>query len=196
MKEGDIVRHKLSGERLSHWHRWTKAEHRLLVRTYRKHGDTAIAEMLNRQFPKGYPWTNKHVEKRRKYFGLKRTKAEEHRIRVLNNGDGRQYKTWDTRGRAKDGEIRRWGRALVIKSKGKWHSYFRYVTKAKKGQIVRTHDGGITITDRRGNQLMNARLRAALPPELKQTVKALNQLKKIINGKEDSRPKRNVVRHH
>lgn len=168
------------------WHKWTKSEHRLLLRMYKKHGDTAIAAALNETFPKGYQWTKKHVYKRRNNFRLKRTKQEEHRLRVLNNGDGRQYKMWDTRGRVKEGEIRRWGKRLYIKVNGKCIDYFRHIAAARKGQVVRSHEGNVTIITRRENQLINAKQRASLPPELKKTIRTLNQLKKLIYGKEHS----------
>lgn len=149
-------------------------------------GDTRLAEMFEEKFPKHYPWTNKHIEKRRSYLGLKRTPVQESTLRVLNNKDGRQAKMWETRGAAKDGDTRMWEGRKHIKVNGKWVSYYRHITSAKPGQVVRSHEGTVQIIDRAINQRMNANMRAALPPELKQAVKALNKLKKAINGKENS----------
>lgn len=149
-------------------------------------GDTRLAEMFEEKFPKHYPWTKKHIEKRRSYLGLKRTAEQESCLRVLNNKDGRQVKMWQTRGAATEGDTRIWKGRKYIKVNGRFVDYYRHVAKAKPGQVVRSHEGNVKIIDRAANQRMNAAIRAALPPELKQAVKALNKLKKVINGKENS----------
>ncbi|MBX4188239.1 MAG: hypothetical protein KW793_03855 [Candidatus Doudnabacteria bacterium] len=175
------------------WHRWSSEEHDLLLKNYRKIGDTKLAEMLNKNHPKAYPWTKKHVEKRRNYFGLKRTKEEEHDLRVANNGDGRHFKAWSTRGRAAEGEVRVWDGRPYIKVGNVFVPYFRHAVKAKKNQIVRTFEGGVRIITREENQRLNAEMRSKYSPELRETIKTLRTLKTLINGKENNRPKRNAV---
>src|SRR5688572_10001693 len=90
--------------RVKRWHRWTKREHAFLVRKFMTNGDISIAAMMNEKFPKEYPWTDKHIEKRRKYFGLSRGRKAGQCFNNRNNLKA----AWDTRGRAKQGEIREW----------------------------------------------------------------------------------------
>lgn len=172
---------------MTRWCKWTKAMDSYLRVNYGWIGDTRLAEMFEEAFPKHYPWTKKHIEKRRGYLGLKRTAEQESCLRVLNNKDGRQAKMWETRGAAKEGDTRIWKGRKYIKVDGQFVLYYRHITNAKPGQVVRSHEGTVQIIDRSTNQRLNAQIRASLPPELKQAVKALNKLKKVINGKENSR---------
>ena len=149
-------------------------------------GDKAISEVFEKQFPKHYPWTNKHIEKRRSYLRIKRTKAEEHAIRVKNNGDGRQKKSWIIRGAAKELDLRQWNGRLFIKVNGRFVDYYRFITQAKRGQVVRHHEGTIKVIDRSQNARLNAMQRAALPSDLKLAIRELNRLNKLLNGKENS----------
>lgn len=178
---------------MANWYKWTEKMDLYLLLNFQWVGDKRLAEMFQEKFPKHYPWTKKHIEKRRGYLGLKRTDEQVSHIRRINNGDGRHYKAWDTRGRMQEGEVRTWEGRKYIKVKGKVHLYYRYITNARKGQIVRTHEGGIRIIDQRENQLLNAKLRAARPPEFKRTVKALNQLNKLLHAKENRGSTRNAV---
>src|SRR5688572_18895510 len=141
------------------WHRWTKSEHRLLVQKYMGHGDKAIAEMLNDRFPKEYPWTEKHVEKRRKYFGLSRGRKAGECFTSRNNPKA----SWDTRGRAKDGEVRQWKTAGTVRSyikvNGVWVDLFRHKSKAKPGQVARKmKDGRIKLMTKAEHGILNRRL--------------------------------------
>jgi len=178
---------------MKRWHKWTEMEHRFLVENYGLVGDTKLAEIMNKKFPKGYPWTKKHIEKRRNYFGLKRSKDQEHRLRVLNNSDGRHQKMWNTRGRMNEGEIREWKGRKYIKVNGETILLHRYLAGARPGDVVRSHEGMIEIISRKENQRRNIAIRLAQPEELRKTVKALNKLKNILNGKENRRFKGNTV---
>lgn len=162
---------------------WTTSMEKFLIENYSSIGDTQLAQMFEKKFPKSFTWTKKHIEKKRYYMKLKRTAEQENRLRVLNNRDGRQVKTWDSRGRMKDGDVREWNGRKYIKFNGRTILYSRYSVNAKPGEIVRTHEGGFKIIDRRQNQRINADIRKNRPSELKQTIKALNQLKKICQGK-------------
>jgi hypothetical protein len=178
---------------MKHWHKWTKAEDKFLKENYEWIGDKHLAAMFQKRFPKHYPWTLKHIEKRRSYLGLNRTHEQIHILRYINNQDGRQLKMWDKRNRMKDGEIRTWNKQTYIKHNGKVILYHRFLAGAKKGQVVRRHEGGVRIVTLSDNARLNAKIRAALPDDLKQTIKALNKLKKLIYGKENKRSARNTV---
>jgi len=167
------------------WHKWTKKEHAFLVKNYRSIGDTKLAELFNDKFPKDYSWTKKQIEKRRNYFGLKRTKEEERRLRKLNNKDGRHFKAWDKRGRAPEGTIRNWGDRVFIKVNGKFVDYYRHISGAKKGEVARKFGNKVKVISKREHGSLNRKLWQSYSPELKQTVNALNKLKKILHGKED-----------
>lgn len=173
---------------MKRWHKWTKAEHRLLVQKFMRYGDKAIAEMLNKRFPKAYPWTDKHVEKRRNYFGLHRGRTAGQCFVNRNNIKA----SWDTRGRAKDGEVRQWNQNGVLRSyikvDGVWVDLFRHKYMARPGQVVRKMKGGkIKLLTRAEHAILNRCLWMEYSPELKETVKVLNQLKNIVNGKENRR---------
>lgn len=156
-------------------------------------GDTKLAELFEKRFPKHYGWTKKHIERRRSYMKLKRTKEQEHYLRCLNNKDGRHFKMWEKRNKMKEGEVREWDGRKYIRHKGKTLLYSRYVTKAKKGQIARWTGKEYQVISMAEHAVMNKRNSMELPPDLKEAVKALNQLKKIVYGKENSRPERNPI---
>lgn len=157
-----------------------------LRKHYRTIGDKKLAELFEKKFPKHYPWTLKHIEKRRGYLGIKRTARQVHLIRCENNRDGRQTKTWDARGRMKENEIRVWNGLAYIKVNGKVLLHRRHLANAKPGDIVRTFEGEPRVINRKENQRLNAERRKSLPPELKSTITILNKLKKHVQ--ENRRP--------
>jgi hypothetical protein len=175
------------------WTRWTPAMNKFLGDNYEWIGDTHLAAMFEERFPKNHPWTKKHLEKRRMYLKLVRTIEQRRIIHWINNQDDRHKKSWDVRGRMQENEVRSWNGRKYIKINGEVLLYNRHLVKAKKGQIVRAYEGGLEIITQQENQRRNAELRAALPPELKDTVKALNQLKKILYGKENSGSTRDAL---
>lgn len=91
---------------------WTEEQHGFLVENYRTMGDTEIAERMNVLFDKKKGWSKKHVEKRRRQKGLKRTEEEKQGIFERNKSDGRfaecNRNAWATRGVSVEGSIRRW----------------------------------------------------------------------------------------
>lgn len=167
---------------------WTADMEKYLVENYCNHGDKELAEMFELKFPKPFKWTKKHIEKKRYYMKLKRSPEQIHAIRCQNNKDGRQFKMWQKRNKGQHGEVRNWGGRRYINISGEWILERRYIAGALPGEVVRTYEGGMVVIDRKINQKMNAEMRLNMHPELKQTIKALNQLKKIIHGKENSRP--------
>lgn len=171
---------------------WTSDMNDYLKANFKMIGDTKLAELFEKKFPKSFPWTKKHIEKRRTYMKLKRTAKEENRLRVLNNKDGRQERMWIIRGAANDGATTIWEGRKYIKVNGRWTDYYRHITGAKPGQVVRSYEGEVRIIDRSENQALNVILRVNRHPELKSTIKALNELKKILYGKENRRPQGNT----
>jgi hypothetical protein len=170
---------------MTRWFKWTKEMDRYLLDNYEWMGDKRLAELFSEKFPKHYPWTNKHIEKRRGYLGLRRTKEQESIIRIINNWDGRHAKAWDTRGRCPEGTVKEWKGRKYIKVNNRFVLHARHISKARRGQIARTFEGGLQLITHAENAILNNRMRAAMPPEIKQAVKALNQLKKIIHAKEN-----------
>jgi hypothetical protein len=178
---------------MANWTKWTPEMDAFLLENYEWIGDTHLAVMFQEKFPKTYGWTKKHIEKRRKYKGLKRTAEQRHILQCLNNADGRHEKMWDTRGRVKEGEIKHWDGRVFIKVSGEMVDYYRHIVGAKSGEVARKYEGELRIIDKKENQRLNAMARANRNPELKSTIKALNTLKKLLYGKEDRRFKRDAV---
>lgn len=178
---------------MGNWCRWTKDMDDYLKEKFGQIGDTKLAELFEVKFPKPYPWTKKHIEKRRSYLKLKRTKEQEHYLRCLNNKDGRHFKMWDKRNRMKEGEVRTWNGRQYIKHNGEVLLYRRVLKNAKKGEIVRWIDDEYQVITMAEHATMNKKKSMELPADLKETITALNKLKKLLYGKENSRPARNSV---
>jgi hypothetical protein len=181
------------------WTKWTAEMDAFLIQEFGWIGDTYLADMFAERFPKPYPWTKKHIEKRRSYLGLRRTPEQEHVLRCLNNMDGRHFKAWDKRDRMKDGEVRIWYEnhpRKYIKIGNRVVLYGRYLKQAKKGEIVRVIDDDYQVITMAEHAKMNKAKSLSLPKDLQETIKELNRLKKLIYGKENSRPARNIVRHN
>lgn len=158
-----------------------------LIKHYGAIGDTKLAEMFEKKFPKHFPWTKKQIEKRRGYMGLKRSPEQENRLRVMNNKDGRQWRMWEVRGRMKDGDVREWAGVKWTKVDGKAVPLHRQAVGAKRGEVVRRCDGVIQVVSRAEHAIMNKSL-YHLPHDLRTTIYALRKLKRAINGKEHTRP--------
>jgi hypothetical protein len=175
------------------WNKWTWEMDAYLIDNYEWIGDLYLAEMFEAKFPKGYPWTKKHIEKRRSYLKLIRTTEQEKTLRLIaciyNNRDG---KAWDKRGRIPEGCVKTWNGRKYIKVNGKIELYSRHVTKAKPGEIARLIDGEYKIISQATNMVMNHMKALEYPKQIRDTVKTLNQLKKLIYGKENTRSKGNA----
>jgi hypothetical protein len=111
---------------------------------YHTIGDCEFAELFQRKWPKNKGWTKKHIEKKRKYLRLKRTKKEIKCILARNKKAGRfsqcPVKAWDKRGRAPEGQIRYWKRKdgteyPVIKMDGRFTPWARWTWQSKAGPI-------------------------------------------------------------
>jgi hypothetical protein len=171
------------------WHKWTKEMDRVLIRNYEWIGDYRLAEIFEQRFPKAYSWTNKHIEKRRSYLGLKRTKEQEMTLRFLNCLTVDRVSSWNKRGRAEEQEIRVWRGRQYIKVKGRFVYYAPYAYQQRTGQPL---PGSHVI---RAGQLMprsEHAIRNTLnrkgkryPESIIGAVIALSKLKRLTDGKEN-----------
>lgn len=139
---------------------WTEKQVEFLTTFYKLIGDTEIAKIFNNNWPKNKPWTEKHIEKKRKYLKLVRTKKQIAAIHQRNVDQGvflkGTIKRWVTTGQAKEGEIRMWrmntGNLFpMIKIAGKfihWNrwAYAKYVGPIPKGMNVCFKDGDVYNT--------------------------------------------------
>jgi hypothetical protein len=172
---------------MKHWTRWTKDMNQFLLDNYEWIGDKRLSELFEERFPKHFRWTLKHIEKRRNYMKLKRTPEAVLCIKLVNNLDNDLAKLWDIRGRSHDGTVKDWRGRKFIKVDGKYVPYNRHTAGAKKGEVVRLIDGELRIITMADNVKMNREKALSLPLDLQHSVKALNQLKKLIYGKENTR---------
>ena len=124
---------------------WTVPQKNFLINNYKKFGDKELAEIFNRKWKKNKPWTLKHIEKKRKYLKLKRTKGELKAIKQRHKKHGSYVvgsaKAWKTRGKLPEGTIRYWKtnycerRFPVIKVNGKFVHWARHTWENEYGAI-------------------------------------------------------------
>lgn len=90
---------------------WTEEQTLFLRENYKVIGDVELAEIYNSAYYKKKGWTNKHIEKKRRYLKLKRTDVEKEKIKERNVDQGRfsvnHWKRW-FEAKAKPGTIRIW----------------------------------------------------------------------------------------
>lgn len=184
---------------------WTQEQIDLLIEKYKELGDTELAELFNDNWIKGKGWTKKHIEKKRRYLNLKRTDKQKEIIRIRNQKLGRwsisHYKRWFGRKRPV-GEIVIWRLTekgvKYIKTEFGYIKYARLIWMQANGEIPK----GFNISHKDGNSL-NCELKNLecisnvekmqkntihnYPPEIKETIRAITKLKKLINEKQDNR---------
>lgn len=182
---------------------WTKDQIQFLKDNYQEMGDVEIAALFNQICPKNKPWSNKHIEKKRRYLKLKRTKAEINNIRERNIDRGcfaiGNKNMWKTRGVADLGTIRIWrhsegGHFAVVKLKESWVHYNRWLYETFHGdlnsdQLVVTISGKIIadgpedleVISRSEHVRRNNSYR--LPDDLRQAMNRIAEIKKeLINN--------------
>jgi hypothetical protein len=132
---------------------WTHDQVEFLKANYSDIGDTEIAEIFNKIWPKKKGWTLKHIEKKRRYLKLKRTDAQKKAIHSRNKQNGRfsinHWKRWVMK--APVGEIRIWmkpngGLSKFIKTARGWvhlapEVYKQHFGPIKPKHVVRFKDG-------------------------------------------------------
>jgi hypothetical protein len=126
---------------------WTPEQVRELKQNYRTIGDTELAEIFQKKFPKNKEWTLKHINKKRNYLNLHRTTEDLQAIQQRNLDAGRfeqcPIKRWLTTGQAKEGTIRYWANRTNgtikfvprIKINGKWIFWTRHTWEKRRGKI-------------------------------------------------------------
>ncbi|WP_293916579.1 MULTISPECIES: HNH endonuclease [unclassified Sphingobacterium] len=123
---------------------WTNEQIQFLKENYKTMGDSEIAEVFNARWEKKKGWSKKHIEKKRKYLQLFRTKEDRKLIleKAKINGfySRANKKMWQVRGVNPDGTILFWkhssGRTLpVIKVNGSFVHYGRYRYQQLHGEI-------------------------------------------------------------
>lgn len=137
---------------------WTDEQTKYLKANYKKIGDKELAEIFNNKWSKAKGWTHKHIEKKRKYLKLHRTKKQIAAIRQRNVDNGRfamcPVKAWKVRGVAPNGTIRYWRKwdskdtFPVIKVNGKFVHWGRWAWKQKYGKVP----AGMNVVFKDGNQ--------------------------------------------
>lgn len=127
---------------------WTEEMIQFLRANYKQIGDTELAEIFTTKWPKNKGWHKKHIEKKRRYLKLKRSKAE---IKAIHEGhiengvyvEGSR-KAWQTRGVDPDGTIRFWrsNHRLVphIKVDGRFVHWARHRYEQLHGPIPPGHN--------------------------------------------------------
>lgn len=130
---------------------WTDEMVQFLRENFRKIGDTELAEIFSTKWPKNKGWSKKHIEKKRRYLKLKRTRKEMDAIRQRHIEAGvyarGNEKMWETRGVAKEGEIRYWRASYnkdrpvpLIKIDGQFVHYARYRYEQLHGPVPEGHN--------------------------------------------------------
>lgn len=100
---------------------WTQDQIDFLQAYYEILGDVELAEVFNTLWCKNKGWTKKHIEKKRRYLKLKRSRAQIQMIHERNTKTGRfakhHWKRWDGIAR-NQGDIAIWkhesGRQTVV----------------------------------------------------------------------------------
>lgn len=191
---------------------WTMEQVLFLRRNYKKKGDTELAQMFNARWHKNKGWSKKHIEKKRRYLGLKRTDDEKAAILARSVGKGIYASANKIRWKeiaAPKGEMRiNWYGNRPVKviktNKGFVHYarwlYRQHYGKIPSGKIVRLKDNdpmnvvpeNLYLITRAENARLNNALKTDPDYGRRKAVRELNkniyQIKKIIeNAKQTKR---------
>jgi hypothetical protein len=179
---------------------WTPVQVAWLRRLYTWMGDYEIALVFDEAYPKAKGWTLKHIEKKRKYLGLKRTREQLLAIKRRNYDFGcfkdHLRRIHHTR-KADEGVIREWldsnGQPYsVIKVGEGFVRLSRYTWEQHKGPVpegmnIVLKDAARPASDINNLEcITNAELgmrnsMMRYPVELRQLIVLNNQLKKTIH---------------
>jgi hypothetical protein len=127
---------------------WTDEQIAYLVANYQTIGDKEMAAIFTQRWHKEKGWTLKHIEKKRNYLGLHRTKSEIDAIRDRNVDKGvfnpGPEKRWLDRGITKEGDVCmgkiRDGRYVpYIKVKGHFRLWSRWAWEQVYGNVPGGH---------------------------------------------------------
>jgi len=185
---------------------WTEEQVSFLINNYKTIGDVELAEIFESTWPKNKTWTKKHIEKKRRYLSLKRTKEEIDSIFERNVLSGRfkecNRKMWEHRGVNPIGTILFWNRKNkrsqypVIKLESGYVFYYRWLWIQKYGELdtyqfvvpkINAPEGvllnleHLEVIDPITQQLRNIKRRIYYPSEIKKAIKLSRELNKILN---------------
>lgn len=159
---------------------WTEEQVKFLKDNYRHYGDTELAEMFTKKWTKKKGWNKKHIEKKRRYLGLKRTFAEKKALLAREVKKGTYHRAnkrlWEIRGAAPIDEVRVWFKngipVKMIKTEKIFVHYARWLYekefgKVPDGKVVRLKDldpmnvvpENLFLTTRAEHAVMNSSLR-------------------------------------
>lgn len=184
---------------------WTKEQITYLKKYYRRIGDTELASIFNKKWHKNKGWDKKHIEKKRRYLGLKRTPAERKAIKQRNIKKGMfkmcTVKGWKTRGTAaKEGDVKVWlvrgvphkfikiNNRFIKLARYNWEKYHN--KKVRKGYCITFKDNDtmncepenlLRITQKQ-NALRNSQGFYSLPKDLQKAIKTVNLINKQLNN--------------
>ncbi|WP_416440411.1 hypothetical protein ACH3O9_11180 [Leeuwenhoekiella sp. A16] len=181
---------------------WTSAQVNYLKGNYKTKGDTELAEIFNSKWKKPKGWTKKHIEKKRRYLKLKRSREERRQIKTRNSQLGYfkigSKKAWETRGITPVGEIKIWEYSkdrfcAVIKTVNGFVHYNRWLYEqnfkplssddlvvTRSGEIKAKGPADLLLIDRAENARRNSLLR--YPEELRNTVKLIRKLNQELQN--------------
>lgn len=136
---------------------FTQLQITFLKKHFQKKGDSELAEIFQQKWPKQKCWTKKHIEKKRNYLKLYRTKEEINKIHQRNVKAGKfkicPVKMWNKRGRTPEGEIHYWSQYKtgkkypVIKHNGRFIHWARWAWEQKYGKVPK----GMNVVFNDGN---------------------------------------------
>lgn len=179
---------------------WTPRQVEFLKKNYQEIGDTELAEIFEVKWNKNKGWTKKHIEKKRRYLKLKRTRSEIALIKRRNTMMGRfkdcAKKRWETTGVTEIGEKRVWFTSedlpfVVIKTKKGFEHYNRWLWVKHFGKIPKGMNVVITGPDHIEYSIEDLTLMSNAelavrnsknrgPEELKETFKLIREINKKI----------------
>jgi hypothetical protein len=134
---------------------WTAEQVQFLKDNYKTIGDTELAEIFAKKWEKEKGWTKKHIEKKRRYLKLKRSKTHLKDIFIRNVQLGRYglcaVNAWKTRGVTPEGGIKVWGRHKQVYKKidSKYIKLSHHVWEQHHGAVP----AGTLIVHKDGNGL-------------------------------------------
>lgn len=180
---------------------WTKEQVQFLKDNYQTIGDTELAELFQERWIKKKGWSKKHIEKKRRYLKLKRTKQEIQAIWNRNLEKGRWSKCaenmWKTKGSNPEGTIVVWRvrdrKVPFIKINAKYIHLNVHVWETNFGEIpngmnVVRIDGNPMNNDPTNLKLLsnaeladfNSKNRMQYPQEYREVKRLINKLNKQI----------------
>lgn len=191
---------------------WTEEQTNFLIENYKTIGDVELSEIFEETWPKNKRWTKNHIEKKRRYLELKRTKEEIQDIFIRNLEAGRfkvcAIKRWERTGSNPIGTIVFWNlkqynyKIPFIKTEEAYVHYYRWLYENKYGKltskslVVPKLDAPLgpllsieqlECIDRYEHQRRNVERRMAYPEEVRKAIRLHKKLNKELNNQEDGK---------